>query len=346
MNMIEEYINFLITRYVKYALVFFNDDTDLLFIKDQLTTFFKIYTNYKYYNIVATIDNGEKYDYDGLIEEFKGIKVELLANLSSHELELTNKTYTYHRELIDKAYEVSLFVVKMVDNKELDTNLINQMLDRDSTMNKYIFKFRDELINLVKDTKSLTNRFLKEEETFYITNYIKMSRDNDLFYITLSPSIKVLESNYKKNLIDRIFEDPRLNKTIVEVLINKVCRNILIRTLNGEYVEKYMIRIDESLFSHGSFILEDLVNNPLFKKYVILLTDLNTYKSKENFFKDYECGCLQDMSHIPDVKEKLNQIDNLGVFTTVVVNDYKDKDYESIEKYEGDFNLYIRGEVR
>ena len=35
MNVIDEYMNFLITRYVKYALVFFNDDTDLLFIKEQ-----------------------------------------------------------------------------------------------------------------------------------------------------------------------------------------------------------------------------------------------------------------------------------------------------------------------
>ena len=88
------------------------------------------------------------------------------------------------------------------------------------------------------------------------------------------------------------------------------------------------------------------MENPLFKKYVILLTDLNTYTTKEKFFNNYECACLQDMSHISDVKDKLNNIDNLGVFTTVVVNDYKDKDYEDIEKYEGNFNLYIRGEVR
>ncbi len=346
MNVIDEYMNFLITRYVRYALTFFSDDNDLLFIKEQLTYFFKIYTNYKYYNLLATLDNVDKYEYNNLIKEFDGLKIELEYELANHELEMSNETFSIRKKLIDKVHKVALFVVKIADNKDIDTNTINKMLDENATMNKYIYKFRDELINLVKETKSIVNKFLKSDGDFYTTNYIKLDRDNDLFYVNLTPDIKVLKTNYKSSLVTKIFEDPKLNLDILEVLINKISINILTRTINEEYIEKYMIKIEDNVFSHGSFLLGDIMNNPLFKKYVILLCDLNTYKTKENFFKDYECACLQDMSHIPDVKDKLNNIDNLGVFTTVVVNNYKDKDYEDIEKYEGNFNLYIRGEVR
>ena len=346
MSVIDEFMNFLITRYVKYALVFFSDDTDLLFIKDQLTRLFTIYINYKYYGLVATIDDTDIYEYDNLVKEFSGMKVELLYELSDHELELSNETYNTRKQLIEKVYQVALFVVKIIDDSNIDTETINKMIDKDELMKKYIYKFRDELITLVKDTKSLVREFIKEEDEFFTTNYLKFGRDNDLFYVTLTPRIKVLDNNYKRPLIMRIFEDPNLNKYIAEVLIQKISKNILARTVRGEYIEKYMIKIDENLFSHGNFIFEDLTNNPMFKKYVILLADLNTYKTKENYFKDYECGCLQDMSHIIDPKEKLDDIDNLGVFTTVVVNKYKDKDYDIISKYQGNFNLYIRGEVR
>ncbi len=346
MNVIDEYMNFLITRYVKYALVFFNDDTDLLFIKEQLTYLFKIYTNYKYYNLVATIDDPDKYDYNNLVKEFDGMKVELYYELANHELELSNKVYSTRKELIEKAYHVGLFIVRMVDNEELSPELINKLLDEDDLMNKYINKFRDELINLVKDTKTISNKFFKEEQEYYITNYLKFDKDNDLFYVTLTPNIKMLENNYKKTLVERIFEDGRLTKDITELIINKISKNILQRTINNEYIEKYMIKIDDSLFSHGSFILGDLINNPLFRKYVILLTEFNTYTTKTKFFQNYECACLQDMSHIADVREKLNDIDNLGAFTTVVINKYKDRDYDTISTYQGNFNLYIRGEVR
>ena len=83
---------------------------------------------------------------------------------------------------------------------------------------------------------------------------------------------------------------------------------------------------------------------------IILSLKKSSVYNGENYVHDIDLtatsispilGCDVDY-----VKEKLNQIDNLGVFTTVIVNDYKDKDYESIEKYEGNFNLYIRGEVR
>ena len=101
--------------------------------------------------------------------------------------------------------------------------------------------------------------------------------------------------------------------------------------------DKYFILIPEFIFEDKKDLgkLLDLFDNPLVKRYIVLGIVSDNYYSNQAFIKKYNfsIACIQDFSHINDVNTKLTNLDNSNLFDYILVDSFKDKDYDSFVKY-------------
>ena len=147
--------------------------------------------------------------------------------------------------------------------------------------------------------------------------YRKIKGSENLILVELIPNIKMLEVNYKRILINRVFNDDKLNKDKMIILIQKLSKEILRKVVYGEHLDLYVVNIFDNMFYRNKFLLSELLDNDLLKQYFVFMSNFNTYNSRKNFFNtnNFKYACLQDCLHINDVVNKFNIIDAEGILT-------------------------------
>ncbi len=336
-NLIDIYMNYYINRLSQYALCFFNEEElDKEFTIEILKEYMKVFINFKYYNILSSIENSQ-FQIEDLKKELDGKRVEILDNYASRELEEDNNIYSFNRKIIDKAMEVTLIVIQIDDYnyKDIDNtnDIINNLINKNNK--KYIENNTLKLINLVKETYKTINKFFKEENNYFNINYRLLDENRRLFVITLDQDIKYLDVNYKKSLIDKVYITEKLDKDKTEILLEKLSKDILYKILNKETIENYIVEISDEILKGNELYIKDIIDNPLLNNHIILSITHEIYKERNKCLKnDYRLICNVDLSHIPDFKDKINKITGLGVFEYVIVKDYKQEDLEDLKKYD------------
>lgn len=354
MNIIDSYMDYKIKCLIKYALLFFEKDKSDDFLNKCLNRYFRTYVNFCFYHRLETLDKVLSYDFVNLEKEFKGIEVELLDEYSIYELIDTNDGYRYNQNLIKVSREICLELCKFDQNTFESKDLISEFVSKYVLDNKVLsFNLKDNLnpfVNLVKENFIKEKKFFGDREEFFCVKYRKIKDSENLILAELVPNIKMLEINYKKILIDRVFDDIKLNKEKMSILIQKLSKEILRKVVYGEHLDLYVVKVPDNMFYRNKLVIDELFDNDLLKQYFVFMTDFNVYTGKKSFFdnnKDFKYACLQDCLHINDVVNKFNVIDALNVFDYIIVNDYKVKDKADILKYEctNALGLYIDEEV-
>ncbi len=340
-NVIDSYVEFKIKFLKQCGLCFFFGDKDLNLVEEFLEEYFQTYINFFIYHTLGTLNKIEVFDYVALQKELEGLRIEIMRQYAANELIDSNEDYKYHLSLIDKSKEVSYFVSRLDnlsfnDNDFLEERIISFVNDNNEML-KFLGDNMHNLIQLFKNYYHKMDKFFKMTDDFYRLDYKKVSEENDVIYVKLVQQIKVLEINYKKALIERIFENDKLDEKKAIVIIQKLSKEILRKFLSKEKIDKYLVKITPKLFTRNKFLLEALLQNPLVKSNIILLVDYNTYTSKKMKLIDgeYNLACYQNFMHINDVATKLSNLDNEGVFSYVVVGDYKVSDKEALMKFQG-----------
>ena len=344
MNMIEEYISYKKKRMLKYALLFFDDSQ---FIKDILERILVLYTNFIFYHQLETLEVCDVFDMNQFQLELDGLKVELLEDYQDQELAVSNEEYTTNRKMIIDSFEVMKFLCEVDFTFPFDETVSEEYL-RDSfhkneMLSKLIGSSTHDLAMLYKETKKTEEKFFKEDNDYYGISFIKL--DQALYYTTLVSQIKLLDIHYKPHLVKRVFQQDKLHKDKLEILIQKLSMHLLLRFLRKEEIDQYIVLIHSNLFMRGHFVLEEQFNNPFLKRYLILMCSYDTYQKHSEFFDPYRLCCHLDLKYINDVNEKLNILNSLHIYEYVIIYDFKDKDYDAIDRYEGEFKKFIRREV-
>lgn len=339
-NVVDYFIEFKSKFLVNCALCFFYKDKDLDLVEEFLKRYIDTYNAFYYYHELKTLNKTEVFDIVTLQKEFAGLEVEIKDQYAVNELIDSNEDYKYHLELISKAREVSYFISRMdhleISTKDVIESKIVKFVNDNNVMLNYLGENMAKLVTLYKNYFTKTNIFFKNNDEFYHLGYRKVSEENDLIYVFLEQQIKILEINYKRSLVERIFNDENLDEEKTIILIQKLSKDILRKYLNNEHIENYLIKISDKLFERNKFRLEKLLANPLIKRYIILLMDFNTYTSRKKALIDeeYNLACWQNFLHINDVNTKLATIDGEGAFSYIIVSDYKMSDKEDILKYQ------------
>lgn len=338
-NLITLFMNNKIRCLIDYVLFLYNDNNE--FVKDVARNYFSIYVDNYYYGIFHTIDDSN-YSIDNLKLEFNGAMEEMLYNYSDHELEVSNEEYQKNcsiiRDLNDISYEVCGIDTLIYKDRDDVNDVVNKFLLKHKRLSDLLGNRLSKFITMVKSSYTLDNRLLNYKDNYFVLNKMFFISDKDIQFVNLNTNIKVLDT-YKPNLVSKIYVDDRLDLKKLECLINKVALEILNKFINNEEIDKYIIEISDTLVARGKIEekIMDLINNPLFQKYVILGVQYNTYLNHKGAFNiDYILACIQDFSHINDIYQKTENIFKEGIFNYLIVSDCREKDRDFFESYENE----------
>ena len=190
---------------------------------------------------------------------------------------------------------------------------------------------------MVRETYTTCSKLLSYKDNYYDLGYRHFYKNDGLEFLRLTPSIKTLDV-YRRNMVEKIYLDERLDKEKVKCCIQKISLEILKKTLKKEKIPFYFLEFGYGTIIRGNFEKEILsyIDNPLFRKYVVITVPYNLYLSQKNAFQeDYLFACIQDYSHINDIYQKTENIANEGVFQYLIVSDYKYRDRDFFLRYEG-----------
>lgn len=344
-NIISSYMNYKLNRLKTYAFTFLPNDNKT-FLEENFTAYLSNYIKVYYYHILESLNYSEAIAFDQrtIEEEFSAIKLELLDNLKEQELTLSNELYQYAKELITETKNISLIVTYIdrlvLNTKEEITDKIKSLSNQENLNRFFTDDIEEILIREIKETFITENKFFKDitSDDFKL-RYKDIKNTEDLKILDLSYYIKILESNYKKKLVAKTFNEEVLSFQKNEVMIKHISKEILLKTLNKDEIKPVFIEFNETLFSkkNNSDKLFNLLNNKLLKENIYILITFNTYSNNKSYlekYSEYHFACLQDLSHINDINVKLNTIENTNFFDYIVINGYRDRDKDFIDKYE------------
>ena len=168
-------------------------------------------------------------------------------------------------------------------------------------------------------------------------------KNDKMVFLNLVPNIKVLEV-YRKSRVQKIYRDKRLSLKKLENAIQKVSFDILKKTLNHEDIPLIFLEFYDEAITRGKIIdsIYDLIDNPLFRKYVVLTVNFNLYgNQKEAFSEDFQFACIQDFTHINDIYQKTESIFQEGIFRYLIVSDYRFQDKEFFMGFESSDHVVL-----
>ena len=344
-------MNNLISVFMEYKIKYFVKCTKLLynnshrFIVKCMRGYFQTYIDNYYYYTFNTIEGDAQYSLENLKIEFKGIMEEMLFDYREFELIDSNEVYKNNvvaiKELKDICYEiVKLDNLEFENNDELKEKITDFFL-KNKLFSKYDNDNIDTLIKYTKDYYSNVKKIFKyEDNNFNIKNYNYENCDNK-FFVKLAYKYDKIKSfsRYRKGFVDNVFKkDDRLEFKKLVCLLNKIIYQLLKDTMNNE-TNYYFVSVTDSIFYKDRIInsIYNLIDNPLFRKYVILCFDFHTYLShKAAFEDDFQFGCKQDFKRVSDIFKKATSIYEEGVFSYLVVLDCREKEREYFNKFKAD----------
>lgn len=317
-NFINMYMKFKLKRLMKYAHFICGSSNDLT--NKYFTNYLTTYINCYYYKIYATINDNSNNNVASVIEkELNGMQLELLDNLACFELQLSNSEYDNDKLLIAKCLDITKQVIE---------------IDRGNTLNIT----NEELINLIKETKEKEEKILLNNDNDNFTISFNDYYDNKK-RISLDYSIKRLDI-YKKNLVNKVYMSDTINTLKLNTLIF-LLEVALINKLNSqEPLNEYFLFLDD-IGINGKRKLEELfslIDNQIINDNIVLVINYEFYYDNKiylnNFKNKYKFACFQDLTHINDTVLKLQTLEALNFFDYIIIDKYKDADFNILEKYE------------
>ena len=337
-NLISVYMNYKIKRLIEYRILLFDDDSP--FLRKVFREFFTLYVDNYYYHIFYTVDDSH-YSLENLHQEFQGTMVEMLDDYKQYELSESNEEYDYHVKTIKDLKDFSLEVLKIdslkINDKEEISSIVTSFVEDNDFYKNHIKNRLSKLISLVQKTYQVTNKLLNYKDNYYNLTERSFEKYNDVKFFELNYNIDILH-NYRKTMITRVYLKEELFKEKIKCLIQKVSLHILRSILEHKKIPRFIIKIDDSFIKRGKIDPDifSLIDNHLFRHYVCLAVTYNTYINQKNAFsEDFHFACLQDLSHINDIFQKIDTIEKEGIFDYLVISDYKYKDKEYLLNYEG-----------
>ena len=337
-NLITIFMNYKIERLVEYAIFLYKEDTP--FLRNVFHEYFSVYVDNYYYGIFHTIDD-TKYTKENLEKEFTGIMQEMLYDYLEYELVESNEEYQKHVNLIKELREISLEVIKIdsleISKKEEVTPIVKKWIEENEYYKNQIEESRiSKFTKLVRETVQNTSKLLHLEDHYFTLKQQSFEDIADVKYALLNFNINILQ-NYRKTMVSRVFQKDQLERQKVECLIQKISLTILKNILEKKEVPTLIMELKDIFIKRGR--IEDdiynLLDNPLFRQYVVLGVSYNIYTNQTDAFgDDFSFACIQDFVHINDVYQKIDTIAKEGVFSYLVVSDYKYKDRDYFTKYE------------
>ena len=344
-------MNNLINVFMEYKIKYFVDCTKLLygnthrFINKCINGYYKTYIDTYYYYTYNTLDNDSEYNEDNLKLEFKGIMEEMLDDYKDFELIDSNDIYSKNIDSIKELKDICFEIVKL-DKLEFESNedlkeKVKSFFEENEVLSKYLKDNLDKLIKYTKDYKNTVKKILSYEDSNFSIKLENYENCDNKFYVTLDYNYDNIKSvnRYRKGFVDNIFKrDDRLDNKKFTCLINKILFQLLKDTINNE-TKYYFISIDDYIFYKDRIInsIYNLMDNPLFRKYVILCCDFHTYLSHKSIFEeDFQFGCKQKFKRVSDIYKKTNSIYTEGIFNYLVVMDCRDNDREFFQTYKAD----------
>jgi len=329
-------MNYQIKQLIAYATLIYGDERD--FVKTCLEGYFKNYIDNYYYEIFHTVEQGV-YNEEVLRLEFKGIMEEMLDDYLEFELQVSNEEYTRNcraiQELRDIAFEVTGFDrLELKDGDDIHLK-VEEFVRCNPLLNELASKNISKLSSLVKETFQTNKKLLELDDTYFELEKVPFVGSKKEGFLRLKERIKVLD-NYKKTMVMKVYGEPKFDSKKLECLIQKVSLVILKGVLNHEKIERIFIELSDKVISRGRINTKifKLIDNPLFRKYVVLCVNYNTYLNQKNAFsEDFDFGCIQDFSHIYDVYAKVDTIYNEGIFNYLIVSNCRSKDRDFFLEY-------------
>ena len=333
-------MNYKINRLIEYGLFVCKKDTP--FIRQVWKGYFSTYVDNYYYGIFNTVEDEEHYSEKVLKLEFKGIMEEMLYDYRAYELQVSNQEYQENRHTIEDYSELALEIIKIdslefVDKDDISLK-VSEFIEKHKRLRELIDGRENQFVRLVKETYQTCQKLLIYENNYYYFDSFPFHQKENVFYIKLMHNIKTLEV-YRKNMVSKIYEDEKLSLSKLECLIQKISLDILKKTIHHEKIPFMVIDFCDDAIARGKIVnsIYDMMDNPLFRKYVVLGVNLNLYQSQKSAFsEDFQFACIQDFTHINDIYQKTDTIAKEGVFNYLFVRDcrYQDRDY--FLTYEGD----------
>lgn len=337
-NLITIFMNYKIERLVQYGIFLLKEDTP--FLRNVLKEYFTVYVDNYYYNVFHTIDD-TKYTKENLEKEFTGIMQEMLYDYLEYELVESNEEYHNHVQSIKDLREICLEIIKIdsleISRKEEVTPIVTNFINENEYFRKQIEENRiSKFAKLVRETFQNTTKLLHLEDHYFVLKQQSFCDEEKVKYFSLDSHINILH-NYRKSMVTRVFNKDELDRQKMECIIQKVSLFILKNILEKKEVPTIIIELRDSFIKRGR--IEDdiynLLDNPLFRQYVVLGVSYNIYANqKDAFGDDFSFACIQDFVHINDIYQKIDTISKEGVFSYIVVSDYKYKDRDYFTKYE------------
>ena len=344
-NLITVYMNHKVSHLTNCGLSIFFEEKDKNFVKECLTKYMNTYVNCYYYHILNTLHKANTYDISIVTKELEGIMEEMLDDYCINELLVSNEEYSHNRNLIKTLKNVSIFLVQLdllsYNDREEIKEKVEDLVNNNKFIEEIIGKNINKLINLLKINYTKENNFFKLDDEYFEIKFTKFINSKTKYLVELIPEIKILNSNYRKSLVEKAYLDQRLDKEKMELLIQKISFHLL---KNKPYNEKYFIVMDEDFIKRGDIIddIDKLLDNPIFKDNIVLLIPFPFYMSHKVTLEknSFTYGFIQDFSHINDVPEKINsmEIENIKY---IVISDYKEKDKGFITKYQSSNNVEL-----
>ena len=331
-NFINVYMDYKVNCLIRMGIFFYKKDNS--FIKKVFRGYFYTYIDNYYYKIFNTIDE-EKFSLKNLKQEFDGIMYEMLDDYKEYELIDDNHTYYDNCNLIRKlnnfCYEIVRLDLLKYPSKGDIPSILEEFVCNNKVLSSYVSSSLSELITIVRESYSNYQKLLEYDDQYYILEKKRFENNSDILYLELVPNIKMLEV-YRDSLVRRVYQDKKLLKLKMKCLIQKISIYLLKSLLNRESIIPIIIKLDSDYISRGSIDEEllDLMDNPIFQKYVVLGVDYSVYQNQRNaFLSNFQFACIQDFNHINDVYQKTDSIYKEGIFNYLIVEDckYRDRDY-------------------
>jgi hypothetical protein len=342
-NIIQTYFDFKINILVSLTLICFDDEKDNKeFITECLERFYRCYINDIYYHESTTIDHIDFVNEEILKQEFEGVKLELIQELTEKEITIENEEFTHKKELIEKCFEKALVICDFNDfyYEDESKEKYNLMLRRAGI--DYV-EGKIKFANIIRYSNRREDKFFGGENEFFDLSFLRI--DNNFYEVRLLQRIKTLITNYNPGLVNEVFEKEEFSTMRYEVLLQSLVKIILRNVFNNTLNDKYIIRIEDDMFKKGKFKFRKLIDDNIIRENMYLGTSFNKYKERKQFFDNikFKLVCFEDFSHINNIYDKLNAIETSHAFEYLYIYNYKDKDYQDLCKYSSNtMNIIIR----
>ncbi|MBQ6323887.1 MAG: hypothetical protein IJI22_03540 [Bacilli bacterium] len=336
-NLITIYMNYKVDRLIEYGTLIYEDSK---FIREVFKGYFDTYIDNYYYGIFNTVDT-DTYSLETLQVELNGVMSDMMDDYRNYELRVSNAEFAENMKIIRDLRDVSFEIIKLddlnsTDREDLESR-VSTIVNESSILNDLIGNRLSKLVTLVKETNTNSNKLLNYEDEFYSLEKKKFI-SSEIEYISLKWDIRILD-NYKRVMINRIFNDKKFEVKKLKCLIQKVSLYLLKKVLNKEEIKPIFIDLYDSSISRGIISREIylLIDNPLFRKYVIMGVNYTNYLAhKDAFSEDFQFACIQDFSHINDIYKKVEDIYKEGIFNYLLVLKYRDRERDYFVNYEAE----------